>query len=299
MNLTLGIDIGGTKTAFGLVDASGVAHVTSRTATQPNRSVVELVAEVARQVEVWLERHPQWRVWSVGVGCAGPVDAERGTIENPDTLPQWMGAPVVQLLRERLGVERVVLDNDANAAAIAEARLGPNDAPPSLMMLTFGTGVGGAFVHQGAPFRGIAGAHPEFGLTPVAVEAPAGVRVGTLEAFASGEGIRRCAGDRGLLVASAGDIFVMADSGHPVAQEVIGWAMQATAWAAWTLAHSYLPHTLVLGGGVATKQSARYLGAVGDGLRKARLVPSDQIELRMANGGEDAGLLGAAALAFD
>ena len=296
--VSLGIDIGGTKTAFGLVDPQGKAVRRSRVPTEPNQPLERLVDVIGAEVDRWKAESDKWTIAGVGIGCAGPVDSEKGTIENQDSLPHWMGAPVVALLTSRLGIGNAVLDNDANAAALGEARFGDSEPAGSLMMLTFGTGVGGGFIAAGTPYRGVDGAHPEFGMTPVAVESPAGVQVNSLEEFASGEGIRRRAADRGLLVPSAGDIFSMADAGHAVALEIIGWAMQATAWGAWTLAHTYLPEVIAVGGGVAAKQSNRYLGAIRDGLNRARLVPNERIQVRLATASEDAGMIGAAALAM-
>ena len=175
--VSLGIDIGGTKTAFGLVDPHGKALRRSRVPTEPNQPLERLVDVIGAEVDRWKAESDEWTIAGVGIGCAGPVDSEKGTIENQDSLPHWLGAPVVALLTRRLGIGNAVLDNDANAAALGEARFGDSEPARSLMMLTFGTGVGGGYIAAGIPYRGVDGAHPEFGMTPVAV----GSNVGKLE----------------------------------------------------------------------------------------------------------------------
>ena len=142
------IDIGGTKIALGLSDTEGGAPVFRRFPTRleggPRRITEAALDELERMAA---ERGA--RVAAAGVGCGGPLDRERGLILSPPNLPGWDDFPVVRVVEERLGVP-VLLDNDANAAALGEHVYGAGRGFDNLIYLTISTGIGGGIIIGGA-----------------------------------------------------------------------------------------------------------------------------------------------------
>jgi glucokinase len=169
----VGIDIGGTKIAIATVNGAGEVQ---REATIPTDSRLGFVSGVGRITETVTRvvAETGWAVrdlHGVGIGCAGPVDPVRGTIHNPHTLPGWMDGDIVSPLRQAFGCP-VVLENDADMALLGECRTGAGRGFDPVVMLTFGTGIGGAAVRGGALLRGVAGEHPELGHIPVDAAGP-------------------------------------------------------------------------------------------------------------------------------
>src|SRR5437763_7503791 len=137
------------------------------------------------------------RLAAVGVGCGGPLDRRRGLILSPPNLPGWDEFPVVALLEERLGVP-VLLDNDANAAALGEHRYGAGRGLRHLVYITISTGIGGGVIVRGELVHGVHDGAGEVGHMTVLPEGPAcgcGAR-GCLEALCSGTSIARRARER-------------------------------------------------------------------------------------------------------
>ena len=131
----------------------------------------------------------------VGVGCTGPVIAERGIINNPYTLPTWSECDIVSPLRTVFG-RPVYLENDADAAALGECFAGAGQDSSRVVLLTLGTGVGGGVVINSRVYRGTQGEHPELGHMPIDPDGPScycGTR-GCLESIASGTSIGAAGG---------------------------------------------------------------------------------------------------------
>jgi glucokinase len=261
--LTIGIDVGGTKTAGGVVDPSGRVLAQARTDTpaDPDRArdvLVGMVRELAAA-------HP---VGAVGIGVAGWVDADRATMRFAPHLP-WRDEPLRDRVAAALDLP-VVVENDANAAAWAEHRYGAGRAGGDPMLLVaVGTGVGGGFVAGGALLRGAHGCAGEPGHQVVVPDGrPCGCgRSGCLEQYASGEALVRSvrAGAAGDPVAAArlrelaGDpdlitgplVETAARAGDPLARAAFG---EVGRWLGLGLANLVLlldPGLLVIGGGVA------------------------------------------------
>jgi glucokinase len=229
----------------------------------------------------------------VGIGCAGPVDPVRGTIHNPHTLPGWMDADVVSPLREALGCP-VVLENDADMALLGECRTGAGRGLDPVVMLTFGTGIGGAAVLRGALLRGLAGEHPELGHVPVD---PAGPRCycgtrGCFESLASGTALTEAAHALGL--SGGAELLERARAGDAAAQSVRATALAATSAATWTILHTLLPERIVLGGGMMDAHYDIFAEAVREAIGRATLVPVARISVARAELGGRAGVVGAA-----
>ena len=186
--LSVGIDIGGTKILGALVDESGKVVQEKRIAS-PAQDPARLVDDVAGLIDDLLRVEPE--VAGIGVAAAGFIDAERSTVLYAPNL-NWRNEPLQQRISERVGRE-VVIENDANAAGWAEFRFGAASKYGSMMMLTLGTGVGGAVVADGKLMRGGFGIGGELGHVTVVdggIKCGCG-RLGCVEQYSSGTALLR------------------------------------------------------------------------------------------------------------
>ncbi|GJF27302.1 glucokinase [Kitasatospora sp. NE20-6] len=192
---TIGVDIGGTKVVAGVVDGEGRVLDRVRTET-PHRSKSPKVVEDVI-VDLVLRLADRHDVHAVGVGAAGWVDADRSRVLFAPHL-NWRDEPLQEALSERLRFP-VVVENDANAAAWAEWRFGAGRGEDHMVMITLGTGIGGAVVRDGHVDRGKYGLAGEFGhmqVVPGGHRCPCGNR-GCWEQYSSGNALVREA--RGLV----------------------------------------------------------------------------------------------------
>lgn len=295
--LAAGIDIGGTKIALGLATGGGVilsrqTFATPRDFDEAVSRMDSAIRELARTRSVALPE-----LAGIGIGCAGPVDPQAGTVNNPYTLPGWEGKNLVVSLRDALGIP-VFMENDADAALLGEFLVGAARGFDPVVMLTFGTGIGGAALVRGEIFRGARGEHPEIGHLPVRPDGPPCYcgRGGCLESIASGAAIEKAAERHG--IPSARDVFKRAAAGDAKAKSMVSDALDATACAAWALLHSFLPQRFVLGGGIMDDHFDLFAASIQQSIDAATMIPSREITVAKAMLGNDAGLVGGAALAF-
>ncbi|MDQ4085381.1 MAG: ROK family glucokinase [Actinomycetota bacterium] len=309
--MRIGVDIGGTKVVAGVVDGDG--RVRSRVrADTPAQDPARLREVVTAMVRELAGSHP---VQTVGVGAAGLVDAHRAVVTFAPNIA-WRHEPVAAWLRRDTGLP-VVVENDANAAAWAEARFGAARGEDGVVTLTVGTGIGGGIVTGGRLQRGSNGVAAELGHLVVAPEGRrcgCGAR-GCWEAYASGNALvaharelaRESPGSARTLLDLVGgrpesirgrDVTRAADLGDPAAVaafRVLGiWLARGMA----NISAVLDPGTFVLGGGVAAAGALVVEPAV-EHLRDllARSAARPVPDVRVAALGDDAGLIGAADLA--
>jgi glucokinase len=291
----VGIDIGGTKIAVATVNAAeGIIHEAT-IPTEPERGFASGVSRIVDTIRRLLDQGG-WSardVQGIGIGCAGPVDRARGTILNPHTLPGWQDGDIVTPLREAFG-RPVRLENDADMALLGECHAGAGRGFDPVVMLTLGTGIGGAALVGGQLLRGAAGEHPEIGHVPVD---PRGPRCycgenGCFESLASGTALAAAAAVHGL--GDARQLFVRAREHEPAAEGILRGALAAMARATWTIAHALMPERLILGGGLMDEQYDAFAAAAEEAIARAVLVPRERISVARASLGNRAGILGAA-----
>jgi len=310
----VGIDIGGTKIAAGVVD--GQAHILSRCETkehsgQPPAVVIEAVVRAFQAVlqAAGMERDD---LVGVGVGFAGHTNGREGLVLTSSNLPAWDRMPLRDVLSGRLGVP-VVLDNDCNAAALAEHRYGAGRESRHMVYVVFSTGVGAGIIIDGHLYRGHTGTAGEVGHTVVDVDGrmcSCGKR-GCLMAWACGMALAKLAGERiragedTLLREMAGGdlgringemVAEAARAGDRVARELIQLTGKYLGVGLSTVVQVLNPEVIVIGGGLAHMGSLLMdpcLQALRENVHpvlagSARIVPS--------HFGEDVGIVGAAAL---
>ncbi len=313
MTLTIGIDVGGTKVAGGVVDEHGKVLATTRRDTPAEDqagtrdTISEVAAELARQYPA---------ATAIGIGAAAWIDASGSTVLFAPNLA-WRDEPLRDYVAKAVGLP-TVLENDANVAAWAEFRFGAaRHADDSMVMITVGTGIGGGIVLNGRLWRGANGIAGELGhIQSVPDGHPCGCgRLGCLEQYASGNALVRFARagarqepDRArlLLELAGGDplaiagrqITEAAHQGDGVARDAFAQIGYWLGVAMADLAQIFDPQVLVVGGGVIdagdllmgpTETTYR------DQLKQRGRFPV--AELKAAETGNTAGVLGAADLA--
>ncbi len=303
----IGIDLGGTKVQGVLVDAGEV--IGDAKVPTPAGGVDEVVAAIGDCVD---RLGGTDKVAGVGIGAPGVVDAATGTVVMAPNLPGFAEpVPLAALLADRLDGMRVAVDNDVNVSALAEHRLGAGRGSSNLLGVWVGTGVGGGLVLDGHLRRGPGGAAGEIGHVGVAA---GGRRCGCgqdghLEAYAGRammeqEARRRAAaGTPTLLVELAGgkrmksSIFAKAlEAGDGVAVELLDEAVAALGMALAAATALVDLELIVVGGGLAEKLGAGFVGRIEQAVRSRLLVPSSPLRVVPASLGDLTGALGAALL---
>lgn len=312
--LTLGIDIGGTKVAGGVVDAAGTVVARARRDT-PDRSKSPRIVEdtIASVVDELRAAHPD--VAAVGIGAAGFVAEDRATVVFAPHL-SWRNEPLRDQLGDRLGLPLVV-DNDANASIWAEYRFGAGQDESHLVMVNLGTGIGGGIILDGQVVRGRFGIAGEFGhmqIVPDGIRCECGNR-GCWEQYASGNAIVREA--RALMatrspmvtelfaevcggpdVVTGPAVTEAARRGDRLATELLAEVGRWLGLGIANLAAALDPGTFVIGGGVSAAGEL-LLGPARDAFRRQLTGRGYRPEARIVAAalGNDAGLIGAADLA--
>ena len=186
MPLWLGIDIGGTKLGLALGDDTGAIRARQRRPAALTGRAVDDVAAIAADAKGLLARAPE-PVAGVGVAVPGPMDPERGLVLDPPNLAGWEEVPIREQLADALGLP-VWIENDANAAALAEWRFGAGRGAQHVVYLTMSTGIGAGLVLGGRLHRGQAFGAGEVGHIPLLDDGPTcgcGLR-GCFEALCGG-----------------------------------------------------------------------------------------------------------------
>lgn len=288
------VDVGGTKVAVGVADARGRLLAQDRFATLPERGPDAVIAEIASRLQAL--GHP---LSAVGVGCVGPLDLDEGLVMRPPNFPGWDRVPLRSSLEGRLGVP-VLIDNDANAAALAEFTLGAGQGAKIMVYATVSTGIGGGIVVDGKLLHGVGGGAGELGHQTVVPDGPlcgCGNR-GCLEALASGPAIVAAARKAGFEREDlhAGHVAEAAAAGDPKAAEIWSHAIEMLAIGLGNVITTLAPDRVVIGGGVA-QAGELLLRPLREALaRRVRMVPMDRVDVRLAAHGADAGIYGAIAI---
>ncbi len=306
----LGLDIGGTKLAAGVVDWQGrilARGVIPTLASEGLAPVLLRAMELCRDLLNRLETRSD-PVTCIGVGCAGPVDVERGVVTNPPNLPGWSEVLLVEHIQGALGLP-TRLDNDANAAALGEFHYGAGKGARSLFYLTVSTGVGGGIVLDGKIWHGVSGVAGEIGHMTVLPDGPlcgCGNR-GCLEAMSSGSAIVRRAQEaalrrptplRDIVDLKTTDVERLARAGDDVAQEVWNSAIQYLGIGIAAAMTILGPDRIIVGGGVTAAGEFFFEPLRAEVQRRVHIVSTDLIPILPAALGADVGILGAAAVAL-
>jgi glucokinase len=294
------VDIGGTKIAVGLIDASGRVLAREQCPTAAHDGFGAAMARIATMLENVCERTGA-DLRGIGIGCTGPVDPFTGEIGVVDFLPGWEGCNPVSVLSNRFELT-VAMENDADAAALAEARWGAGRAKQSLIYVTVSTGIGGGIVVNRSLYRGAGGMHPEIGHHVISDSGPlcgCGAR-GCWEVLARGPAMA----ERVLLEApadyphrdtlTAAEVCTLARQQDPLAMREIVREGRYLGIGIANLVTLFAPDLIVLGGGVMSSADL-FMSTIRATVRHhCGLIQQDRVSIVTSSLGEDTALIGAA-----
>ncbi|ANA81301.1 ROK family protein [Paenibacillus glucanolyticus] len=305
MSYAIGVDIGGTKVQFAVIDREGNITNRHRVPTEANKGPEQLMNKVLLGIDMMMESIDQEEeIQGIGIGSAGQIDYREGTVRYAgDTLPDWTGTAIKEMIARRYNTS-VYVDNDVNVIAIAEKMYGVGKHCDHFVCLALGTGIGGAVMEAGRLIRGVFGGAAELGHVSIDINGPrcSCGNNGCVELYASGSGIARL----GLEMQRNGsasyawrpnarDIIQAWHQHDPSATQVMRIVIRALGSAIAGYIHTFNPEAVVVGGGVA-QSGPRFLQALDQEVNArtssymrgcCRLIP--------ANFGSDAGVIGAAA----
>jgi len=305
----IGVDLGGTKMLLGVLDGDSKTVWESRegSAGEGEGELVELLVR-----ELAEARSARAGVETIGMGIPATIDHEKGVAVAAVNLP-IEDLPIRDIVRERTGLPTFV-DNDANVAALAEHLFGAARGARNAVMLTIGTGIGGGLILDGEIYRGSTGAGAELGHMAIQMDGPGCQgncpNRGCVEALASGTALGReglaaaeSAPDSALgkLLAAGEEIdgkavTVAAQAGDATAIEVFDLIGSRLGVALASFANIFEPETIVIGGGVIAAGDL-LLDPARRELEARALRPMNRTPVVAAELGEDAGMIGAAAMA--
>jgi glucokinase len=195
--MLLGFDIGGTKCAviFGKADDNESIQIIDKEVTATDKPVYEMIELLFVMAEAMLKKHSltSGNLQGIGISCGGPLSSKKGIVLSPPNLPGWDNIPIVELTNSRFK-KNVLLQNDANAGAIAEWKYGAGRGYENLIFLTFGTGMGAGLILNGKLYSGTSDLAGEVGHIRLAEMGPVGFgKAGSFEGFCSGGGIAQIA----------------------------------------------------------------------------------------------------------
>jgi glucokinase len=313
--LVLGVDIGGTKIAAGLVNREGrILKQIRKPMVATGSAEAGLEAVISAIDEMAAIATPDGGFQSIGICAPGPLDPRSGIILNPPNLPCWRNFPLAERIRQKYK-QAVHIDKDANAAALAETRWGVARGYHYVFYVTLGTGIGTGLVLDGKVYRGKNGAAGEGGHMTIDPHGPiCGCgKPGCIEILAAGPAIgararAKVAADpsRGktILELAKGDVHAVASEqvarayamGDPLAREILEETIQLlTAWLS-NIVDLLDPDILVIGGGLSQVLQPFY-EELKTALARWSVNPyAADIPLVQAHYGADAGIAGGAAL---
>jgi glucokinase len=315
-SLVVGVDVGGTKVASGLVDRDGKIKAQIRTPMVANGEAREGLDAVFSAIDLVLGSDPQARslIRGIGICSPGPLDPKTGVVINPPNVSCWRNFPLAAEV-EKVYRVAVRIENDANGAALAEARWGAGRGYRNLFYTGIGTGIGTGIILDGHIYNGRTGAAAEGGHMSIDYHGPrCGCgKPGCIEVLAAGPAIARRA--RAKLAAGQGCRSILLDLANGnidgVTSEMVGQACAAddpiakqtlqetvdllSLWLS-NIVDLLEPDAIIIGGGVAAMLDP-FFGDLADRMAKYCIISRcHEIPLLKAHYGPDAGIAGGAAL---
>ncbi len=271
-NFSIGVDLGGTNLRIAAVNQQGDLMEKVTLGTRVALGKDHVIREMCDAIRVLAVKYSDaGSLQGIGVGVPGIIDMKTGMLRESPNLPGWAGSPVQAQIEQRLGT-RVILENDANVAALGEKWLGAAKDVDDMIMLTLGTGVGGGIVLEGRIWHGMTGMAGEFGHMTVEPEGPqcgCGNR-GCVEQYASATAVVRMAKEAiasgraaGLASAANSDpefsakaVYNLAIQGDEEARKIFGRVGRALGICIGNLVNAFNLPMYVVGGGVSSAWEA-------------------------------------------
>jgi len=312
----VGIDLGGTLIKAALVERGvGIQHELSRP-TEAEEGPAHVIRRMAEMVQALIDRAPGRQIAGIGIGAPGAVNWERTCVVYPPNLPGWGIVDLRQALQEVLQCSLpVFVENDANLAGLGSAHYGAGRPFDSFIMVTLGTGVGGAIIYRNRIFRGTTGGAGEIGHMSIDYEGPLdryGI-AGAVEAYVGQRFLSHYARYRlltrrdSLVHQMAGEdlrdlnprmLYEAAQAGDEAAREVLAWAGHKLGCVLASAVNLLDIHKIVVGGGVSAADT--FILEPARRTLRQYVMPAwrDRVEIVRETLGNEVGVLGAAHLVF-
>lgn len=314
----VGVDIGGTKTA--VVISRKPPEVISRVefATLPAKGPQQAIDQILAALKNMLAelKTSKRSIRGIGVSCGGPLDPHTGVIQAPPNLPTWIDIPIVDILKREFGCP-VLLENDANAGAVAEHRYGAGQGTRNMIFLTMGTGLGAGIIIEKKLYSGSSDLAGEVGHVRLTKNGPIGHnKAGSVEGWASGGGLAQIAetmlkaakksGRKSLLLdlpksrkITAKDVGLAAKKGDKVARNIVAACGKKLGIALAILVDVLNPDRIVIGG-LAMRLGDTLLEPARKSLHEEALAPALAVcTVVPATLGESIGDVAALCIAMD
>jgi glucokinase len=314
--LVIGVDIGGTKVATGIVDAHGKILAHSRTPMNCKSGAEDGLASVLSAIESLFKQNPASRgkIHRIGICAPGPLDPRTGVVINPPNVPCWRDFPLAGEVAKHYSAV-VKLDNDANAGGLAEYLWGAGRGHRNVFFATIGTGIGTGIILDGKIFHGRTGSAAEGGHVSIDFNGPVCNcgKKGCIEILASGTAIARRAREKlaqspergAQLLALAGGnaasirsemVGQAAEAGDPLAREILQQTLEYLAIWLGNTVDLLEPEVIILGGGAA-EMLRPHFGEIQNRMKRW-CINSRYLEIPLVPAfyGENAGIAGGAAL---
>ena len=314
-DLAIGVDLGGTAVKVGLIDSVDRVVSSIQIATEASAGPDHVIDRIVEGIGRLDASHES--LTGIGIGAPGSVNLERTTVSSPPNFPGWDEVDLSRGVRDRMGAGLpVIVDNDANVAALGSAYYGAGKSFDSFIMVTLGTGVGGAIIYNRRLFRGTTGGAGEIGHISIDYRGPvaaAGI-AGVIEAYLGQRFLSRQAAERladhpesmlAELVESDPErltpltLFEAAQKGDKASIDILAWTGHKLGWGLGSAVNLLDIPKVVVGGGVSAAGDF-ILEPARVALRMA-VMPglSHGLEIVQETLGNQAGMLGAAQLAFN
>jgi glucokinase len=314
----IAVDIGGTKIITAIFNVDGKMRAKDIRPTLAEEGVDTVVERFCDAIKELLKANniSMSQLRAISIACAGGIDTGKGIVVTPSPhLPGWTGLPLAKIVKEKTGVATYIV-NDASAAALGEQRYGAGKGIKNLVLLTLGTGIGGGIIIDGKLYLGARGGAGELGhMTVEAHGFQCGCgNTGCLEMYASGTAVARDAierirrGDKSSLIDMAGGnidkitaemVGKAAQNGDKLAQDVIAQAAYYLGVGLVNIVNIFNPEMVVIGGGMAALGEMIITPGRKMVAERAFSINSQSVRIVTGRLGNESGVYGAAAFAFE
>jgi len=314
----IAVDIGGTKILMAVFAADGKMLAREICPTFVDEGVSPVLGRFCEALERFMEKNnlKASELAGIGIACAGGIDTPRGVVVTPSpNMPDWSDVPLADIVQKRFGVAVFVV-NDASAAALGEHRYGVGKGVNNLVLFTVGTGIGGGIIADGKLYLGAVGGAGELGHMTIAADGPkCGCgNTGCLEMLASGRAVERDAvarlhrGDKSILLdmvkgdvesVTAEQVGEAARGGDALALDILSRASYYLGIGMVNTVNVFNPEMVIVGGGMAELGDLLVGPCRRMVAERAFSISSRSVRIVTAGLGNEAGVYGAAAFAFD
>ena len=274
-------DIGGTDIKYGVVkDGKIVCKYSMKTDASTKESITKQLVDTTKKI---LE---EYEIEGVGVSCAGCINYETGVVLLPSySAPSMEGLELADIFKKNFGLE-CVADNDVNCFGLAESISGYGKSLNQFLMMTIGTGIGGAIVYYNQVWHGGAWCGGEFGKMLLGSDSQCFEEIASTAAL-----VRKCK-EAGLKVDNGVEIFKLYDNGDPLANKIVSQFFHDLAWGIANLVYIFDPEAIVIGGGISNRKSLSQ--EIYDEVAKI-VEPETFKNIKIVNSkhGNDGGMIGA------